>query len=233
MSMMVWSPAPLFRRLRDEGVPVVVPPSRHLRIPADIGPGSFEHRDMARWVGGARLSQGKTYQPGRTSLEFFLCTIPRIRAAPGSSAEFKGIVRPSPPSVLLRPTARKFLSKWICAQVRVLISLSRIPALAPCSMQGRYAATAPCAPESRKPKLVPPNITSEETHADTSLFSLLQCCANGPYIQKHLLRAALFGSFNRNEPIACTQPSFVAVRIGDDAATADVIRNPHNRLECF
>ncbi len=34
----------------------------------------------------------------------------------------------SPPSVLLRPTARNFFAKLICAQVNVLISASRIPA---------------------------------------------------------------------------------------------------------
>jgi DNA-binding transcriptional ArsR family regulator len=62
---------------------------------------------------------------------------------------------------------------------------------------------------------------------------LLQCSANGPYIQEHLLRAVLFGSFNRNEPITCVPSSFVAVRIRDDAATADIIRNPQNGLECF
>ena len=39
------------------------------------------------------------------------------------------MVRPSPASVLLRPTARNFLAKSICSQVKFLISASRIPAL--------------------------------------------------------------------------------------------------------
>jgi|HubBroStandDraft_5_1064220.scaffolds.fasta_scaffold713983_2 hypothetical protein len=67
----------------------------------------------------------------------------------------------------------------------------------------------------------------------TSLSSVLQCSANGPYIQKHLLRIVLCCPFYRNEPITRVPSSLVAVRIRDDAATADVIRYSQNDLECF
>src|SRR5580658_5104325 len=72
-----------------------------------------------------------------------------------------------------------------------------------------------------------------KTPGNTSLFSMLQCSAHGPYIQKHLLWAVLCGPFNRNEPITCVPSGFVAVRIRYDAATADVLRNPQIGLECF
>ena len=83
------------------------------------------------------------------------------------------------------------------------------------------------------PYLGEPINTADYEYAITSLLSILQCRAHGPYIQKHLLRAILCAPFNRNEPITCVPSSFVAVRIRDDAATADVLRNPQNGLECF
>jgi hypothetical protein len=51
--------------------------------------------------------------------------------------EFRGIVRPSPALVLLRPTARYFFVKSICPHVDVLISASRIPAFSASDRAGK------------------------------------------------------------------------------------------------
>src|ERR1035437_672181 len=73
------------------------------------------------------LPKGNRYHSGRV--------IPNRRvyqrewfSSAGNRTEFKGIVRPSPASVLLLPTVRNCFSKSTCTHVRLRISASRIPA---------------------------------------------------------------------------------------------------------
>src|SRR6266702_8613982 len=77
---------------------------------------------------GFGLPKGHTYHSGWGLPNLSLYQLAYSRKT-SNRVEFSGIVRPSPASVLLRPTARYCFSKSICPQVRVLISASRILAL--------------------------------------------------------------------------------------------------------
>src|SRR5436190_4892778 len=66
-----------YRKIRDERVPVVVPPSRHLGIPPDILPGCFESCNGPRWITGAGPPKWKDI-PLRASLAKFLFVPDRI-----------------------------------------------------------------------------------------------------------------------------------------------------------
>src|SRR6185437_5212935 len=69
----------------------------------------------------------------------------------------------------------------------------------PCNGFGRAFARLLDAP-SRKPELVPPDITStEETHDSPLTRSGLQSGTDRPYVQEHSLRATLGGALYRNE----------------------------------
>lgn len=56
-----------FRKIRDKGVPVVVPPSRHLGFFADILPGRLEGSDGSRRIAWGRPSKREDI-PLRASL---------------------------------------------------------------------------------------------------------------------------------------------------------------------
>ena len=116
-----------FRQLRDERVPVVVPATGNVGIVADIAPGRLQRRDGTCGIAGPRFSEREDV-PLRSNLPKSVrvpCNVLRQRREQ-SRVQRDGAA--SPPSVLLRPTARNFFAKLICAQVNVLISASRIPA---------------------------------------------------------------------------------------------------------
>jgi hypothetical protein len=71
-----------FRKVRDKGVPVIVPPSRHLGVSADILPGRLECGNGPRRIAGAGPSKRKDI-PLRASLAKLLsvpnCVFPQDR----------------------------------------------------------------------------------------------------------------------------------------------------------
>ena len=92
-----------FRKIRDERVSVVVPPSSHLRVFAL--PDRLESSNGPRRITRAGPAKGKDI-PLRTSLAKLLSVQTAYSLKTGSREEFSGMVRPSPASVLLCPTTR-------------------------------------------------------------------------------------------------------------------------------
>jgi len=134
-----------FRKVGDERVPVVVPTAFHLGVGAHIVPCRLEGGNGARGVTWTRLSEGKDIPLGAGLSEL----LPVPNGILGKNLEEGGVQRdgrPSPASVLLRPTARNFFVKSICSQVKFLISASRIPALSASVTRDRCAENEPCGP---------------------------------------------------------------------------------------
>ena len=112
-----------FRKVGDERVPVVVPTAFHLGVGAHIVPCRLEGGNGARGVTWTRLSEGKDIPLGAGLSEL----LPVPNGILGKNLEEGGVQRdgrPSPASVLLRPTARNFFVKSICSQVKFPSALS-------------------------------------------------------------------------------------------------------------
>ncbi len=141
--MIVWSPAPLSASSvisvcrvswNRPSTPVRVFTFFHAVLRLVTGLVGTRGRSLPR--SGFPTRPGKTYHCGSIEPKRFV-----YQREWSTRAEkrllFSGIVRPSPASVLLRPTVRNRLSKSICAHVRFRISASRIPALKASCRAGR------------------------------------------------------------------------------------------------
>ena len=94
-----------FRKIRDERVPVIMPPSRHLGVLADIFPGCFEGCNGPRRITRAGPPKRK-YVPLRAGLAKLL-SVPNCVFS--QDREQRGVQRNGatfPASVLLCPTTR-------------------------------------------------------------------------------------------------------------------------------